>query len=106
MKDGDKPKTVEVARLLHDMGYSLVGTRGTASAVEAAGIPIKVVNKVKDGRPHVVDLLKNGDIALVITTVPESRAQIADSRSIRTTALARRCSHLPRRTAARRWARR
>jgi carbamoyl-phosphate synthase large subunit len=61
--------------------------------VEAAGIPIKVVNKVKDGRPHVVDLLKNGDIALVITTVPESRAQIADSRSIRTTALAQRVTY-------------
>ncbi|MCU0952687.1 MAG: carbamoyl-phosphate synthase large subunit, partial [Burkholderiaceae bacterium] len=93
VKDGDKPKTVDVARLLHDMGYGLVGTRGTASAVEAAGIPIKVVNKVKDGRPHVVDLLKNGDIALVITTVPESRAQIADSRSIRTTALAQRVTY-------------
>jgi carbamoyl-phosphate synthase large subunit len=93
VKDSDKPRTVEVARLLHDMGYSLVGTRGTATAVEAAGIPIKVVNKVKDGRPHVVDLLKNGDIDLVITTVPESRAQIADSRSIRTTALAQRVTY-------------
>jgi carbamoyl-phosphate synthase large subunit len=93
VKDGDKPRTVEVARLLSDMGYALVGTRGTASAVEAAGIPIKVVNKVKDGRPHVVDLLKNGDIDLVITTVPESRAQIADSRSIRTTALAQRVTY-------------
>jgi carbamoyl-phosphate synthase large subunit len=93
VKDSDKPRTVEVARLLADMGYSLVGTRGTATAVEAAGIPIKVVNKVKDGRPHVVDLLKNGDIDLVITTVPESRAQIADSRSIRTTALAQRVTY-------------
>jgi carbamoyl-phosphate synthase large subunit len=93
VKDGDKPKTVEVARLLHDMGYSLVGTRGTAAAVEAAGIPIRIVNKVKDGRPHVVDLIKNGDIDLVITTVPESRAQISDSRSIRITALAQRVTY-------------
>jgi carbamoyl-phosphate synthase large subunit len=93
VKDGDKPRTVEVARLLADMGYTLVGTRGTAAAVEAAGIPIKVVNKVKDGRPHVVDLIKNGNIDLVITTVPESRAQIADSRSIRTTALAQRVTY-------------
>jgi carbamoyl-phosphate synthase large subunit len=93
VKDDDKPKTVEVARLLHDMGYSLVGTRGTAVAVEAAGIPIRTVNKVKDGRPHIVDMLKNGEIALVITTVPESRAQIADSRSIRTTALAQRVTY-------------
>jgi carbamoyl-phosphate synthase large subunit len=93
VKDSDKPRTVEVARLLADMGYTLAGTRGTAAAVEAAGIPIKVVNKVKDGRPHVVDLIKNGNIDLVITTVPESRAQIADSRSIRTTALAQRVTY-------------
>jgi carbamoyl-phosphate synthase large subunit len=93
VKDSDKARTVEVARLLHEMGYQLVGTRGTAVAVEAAGIPIKPVNKVKDGRPHVVDLLKNGEIDLVITTVSENRAQIHDSRSIRTTALAQRVTY-------------
>jgi carbamoyl-phosphate synthase large subunit len=90
VKDADKPKAIALARLLHDMGYELVGTRGTAQAIEQAGIPVKPVNKVKDGRPHVVDLLKNGDIHLVITTVSEVRSQIADSRSIRTTALAQR----------------
>jgi len=93
VKDTDKPKTVEIARLLHDMGYALAATRGTAAAVEAAGIPVKTVNKVKDGRPHVVDLLKNGEIDLVITTVEERRATIADSRSIRTTALAQRVTY-------------
>ncbi len=93
VKDSDKPKTVEIARLLHDMGYGLVATRGTAAAVEAAGVPVKVVNKVKDGRPHVVDLLKNGEIDLVITTVEERRSTIADSRSIRTTALAQRVTY-------------
>ena len=93
MKDSDKAKTIAVARMLHEMGYGLVGTHGTAAAVEAAGIPIKPVNKVKDGRPHVVDLLKNGEIDLVITTVAENRAQIADSRSIRTTALAQRVTY-------------
>jgi len=93
VKDSDKPKTIEIARLLHEMGYALVGTRGTAAAVAEAGIPIKPVNKVKDGRPHVVDLLKNGEIDLVITTVSENRAQIADSRSIRTTALAQRVNY-------------
>jgi carbamoyl-phosphate synthase large subunit len=93
VKDSDKPKTVEIARLLHDMGYALVATRGTAAAVEAAGVPVRVVNKVKDGRPHVVDLLKNGQIDLVITTVEERRAPIADSRSIRTTALAQRVTY-------------
>ncbi len=93
VKDADKPRAVEIARLLHEMGYSLVATRGTAVAVEAAGVPVKVVNKVKDGRPHVVDLLKNGNIDLVITTVEEKRAPIADSRSIRTTALAQRVTY-------------
>jgi carbamoyl-phosphate synthase large subunit len=93
VKDSDKPRTVEVARLLHEMGYRLVATRGTAAAIAAAGIPVRPVNKVKEGRPHVVDLLKNGEIDLVITTVAENRAQIADSRSIRTTALAQRVTY-------------
>ncbi len=91
--DSDKPKAVAVARLLHDKGYQLVATRGTAQAIDEAGIPVNVVNKVKDGRPHVVDLLKNGDIHLVITTVSEVRSQIMDSRSIRTTALAQRVTY-------------
>jgi carbamoyl-phosphate synthase large subunit len=93
VKDGDKARTIEIARLLHEMGYGLVATKGTATAIEAAGIPVKPVNKVKDGRPHIVDALKNGDIALVITTVSENRAQINDSRSIRTTALAQRVNY-------------
>ena len=91
--DNDKPKAVALARLLHDKGYQLVATRGTAQAIEGAGIPVAMVNKVKDGRPHVVDLLKNGDIDLVITTVSEVRSQITDSRSIRTTALAQRVTY-------------
>ena len=91
--DSDKPKAVALARLLHDKGYQLVATRGTAQAIEEAGIPVASVNKVKDGRPHVVDLLKNGDIDLVITTVSEVRSQITDSRSIRTTALAQRVTY-------------
>ncbi|MBF6992248.1 carbamoyl-phosphate synthase large subunit [Cupriavidus sp. IK-TO18] len=90
VKDSDKPRAVAVARMLHDLGYPIVATRGTASAIEAAGIPVKVVNKVKDGRPHIVDMIKNGDLALVFTTVDETRGAIADSRSIRTSALANR----------------
>jgi carbamoyl-phosphate synthase large subunit len=93
VKDSDKPKTIEIARLLQQMGYTLVATRGTAAALDAAGIPVKPVNKVKDGRPHVVDLLKNGEIDLVITTVEEKRSAITDSRSIRTTALAQRVTY-------------
>jgi carbamoyl-phosphate synthase large subunit len=93
VKDSDKPKAIAVAQMLHDLGYQLVATRGTAQAIEQAGIPVKPVNKVKDGRPHIVDLLKNGDIHLVITTVSEVRSEIADSRSIRTTALAQRVTY-------------
>lgn len=93
VKDSDKPRAIEVARTLHTLGYPIVATRGTASAIEAAGIPVRVVNKVKDGRPHIVDMIKNGELALVFTTVDETRAAIADSRSIRTAALANRVTY-------------
>ena len=66
----------------------MVATKGTAAAIEAAGLPVRIVNKVKDGRPHIVDLIKNGEISLVFTTVDETRTAIADSRSIRTSAQA------------------
>ncbi|RCS59297.1 carbamoyl-phosphate synthase large subunit [Parvibium lacunae] len=87
VKSGDKPKAVEVAQELHAAGFKLVATRGTAAAIEAAGVPVQAVNKVTEGRPHVVDMIKNGDIALVINTVEEKRNAITDSRSIRTSAL-------------------
>ena len=88
VKDSDKPKAVEVAKLLHQLGFPMVATKGTAAAIEAAGLPVRVVNKVKDGRPHIVDFIKNGEISLVFTTVDETRTAIADSRSIRTSAQA------------------
>jgi carbamoyl-phosphate synthase large subunit len=76
-----------VARALAAMGFDLVATRGTALAIQAAGIDCAEVNKVAEGRPHVVDMMKNGQICLVITTVEERRNAIHDSRQIRTTAL-------------------
>ncbi len=85
VKNGDKPRAVEVAKMLHGMGYPIVATRGTAKAIEAAGIPVRAVNKVKEGRPDIVDMIKNGEITLVFTTVDENRIEIADSRSIRIT---------------------
>ena len=88
VKDGDKPLAVVVAKLLHEMGFPMVATKGTAAAIAAANIPVAVVNKVKEGRPHIVDMIKNGEITLVFTTVDETRNAIADSRSIRTTAQA------------------
>jgi carbamoyl-phosphate synthase large subunit len=90
VKTQDKPRAVEVARGLHALGFKLVATRGTAAEIEAAGIPVQVVNKVTEGRPHIVDMLKNGEISLVINTVEERRNAIADSRAIRTQSLAAR----------------
>ena len=87
VKNNDKARAVEVARALAAQGFELVATRGTAAAITAAGIECKLVNKVTEGRPHVVDMIKNGDISLVINTVEERRNAIADSRQIRTSSL-------------------
>lgn len=84
----DKPQAVEVARGLISLGFKVVATRGTASAIEQAGLAVQVVNKVTEGRPHIVDMIKNGEISLVINTVEERRNAIVDSRTIRTHALA------------------
>ncbi len=93
VKNADKPKAAAVARVLHELGFELVATKGTAAAIAAAGIPVSAINKVAEGRPHIVDRMKNGDVALVINTVEEKRGAIADSRSIRTTALAQRVTY-------------
>jgi carbamoyl-phosphate synthase large subunit len=93
VKNSDKPRAVAVARDLVALGFAVVATKGTAAAIAAAGIPVKVVNKVKDGRPHIVDMIKAGDIQLVFTTVDETRTAIADSRHIRTAALANRVTY-------------
>ena len=90
VKNNDKPAAVKIARMLQELGFKVVATRGTAVAINAAGISAGSVNKVTEGRPHVVDMIKNGDIQFVINTVEEKRSAIADSRSIRTTALASR----------------
>jgi carbamoyl-phosphate synthase large subunit len=87
VKNGDKPRAVEIARELVGMGFELVATRGTAAAISAAGVAVQTVNKVTEGRPHIVDAIKNGDIVLVINTVEERRNAITDSRAIRTSAL-------------------
>ncbi len=87
VKNGDKPRAVGVARELVALGFELVATKGTAAAISAAGVPCGVVNKVTEGRPHVVDMIKNDEIVMVINTVEERRNAIADSRAIRTSAL-------------------
>ena len=87
VKNNDKPRAVEAARQLMAMGFELVATKGTAAAINAAGIACVSVNKVTEGRPHVVDMIKNNEIVLVINTVEERRNAITDSRAIRTSAL-------------------
>ena len=90
VKSSDKPRAVQVARDLVAMGFQIVATKGTASAIEASGIPVAIANKVVEGRPHIVDMIKNNEIVLVINTVEEKRNAIVDSRAIRTSALAAR----------------
>ncbi|WBY02252.1 carbamoyl-phosphate synthase large subunit [Ramlibacter tataouinensis] len=87
VKNSDKPRAVDIARQLAAMGFELVATKGTAAAIGAAGIPCQTVNKVAEGRPHVVDMIKNNEICMVINTVEERRNAIADSRAIRTSSL-------------------
>jgi carbamoyl-phosphate synthase large subunit len=87
VKNSDKPRAVSIAQELVALGFELVATKGTAAAIASAGIAVQVVNKVTEGRPHVVDMIKNQEVALVINTVEERRNAIADSRQIRTSAL-------------------
>ncbi len=90
VKASDKPRAVKVARDLTEMGFQIVATKGTAAVISAAGVECQVMNKVLEGRPHVVDMIKNHEIALVINTVEEKRSAIVDSRHIRVSALAAR----------------
>lgn len=82
VRDGDKKHVVTAAEKLYKAGFGILATGGTASFIEEKGIPVKRVNKVKEGRPHVVDSLKNGEIQLVINTTQGAQA-VADSFSIR-----------------------
>jgi carbamoyl-phosphate synthase large subunit len=93
VKGSDKSRAVECAQGLHEMGFTLIATRGTAVAIAAAGLPVKSVHKIQEGRPNVVDMMKNGEISLVINSVEEKRSAIADSRALRTTALAQRITY-------------
>jgi carbamoyl-phosphate synthase large subunit len=86
IRESDKPKILSIARDLLAQGFQLVATRGTAKALEAADIPCTVVNKVYEGRPHIVDMIKNGELQFIINTT-EGRKAIADSFTIRRQAL-------------------
>jgi carbamoyl-phosphate synthase large subunit len=90
VRDSDKPRLIEIARALHELRFTLVATRGTAAAVAAAGLPVTPVNKVGEGRPHVVDMIKNAEIVLIVNTVEDKRAAVRDSYVIRRAALQQR----------------
>ena len=89
VREADKGGVVAVAKKLADLGFELVATRGTHKIIAAAGISVELVNKVEEGRPHIIDALKNDDINLIVNTT-EGRKSVADSASIRRTALAKK----------------
>lgn len=86
VREDDKVLAVKVARDLVELGFEIISTSGTAKVIEEAGIPVKRINKVTEGRPHIVDMIKNREINLIINTT-EGRQSIADSYSIRCNAL-------------------
>ncbi len=86
IRDADKPKILETARMLTNIGFSIVATGGSAKYFESNGVPAKRINKVSEGRPHIVDAIKNGNIQLVFNTTEGAQA-LSDSMSLRRAAL-------------------
>ena len=93
VRNADKPKVLEIARKLQSLGFGLVATKGTAAFLAKEGITVASVNKVLEGRPHIVDLVKNREISLIINTVEEDKRSIRDSWSIRNAALTGRITY-------------
>ncbi|MHB9117980.1 MAG: carbamoyl-phosphate synthase large subunit [Burkholderiales bacterium] len=93
VQEADKERVVEIAQTLQSLGFALYATRGTAAALERAGIKVHTVNKVAESRPNIVDIIKNGEINLIINTVSEDRLSIRDSYAIRHAALQHRIAY-------------
>ena len=93
VRGADKLGAVEIAKSLRDMGFAVLATRGTAAALVAANVAVTVANKVAEGRPHIVDMIKNGEISLIINTVDSKRSAMQDSYSIRHAALQGRVTY-------------
>jgi carbamoyl-phosphate synthase large subunit len=83
VRDGDKSGAIECATVLAGLGFNVFATKGTAASIAEAGVAVQSVNKVTEGRPHIVDMIKNGEIAMIVNTVDERRQAIQDSYSIR-----------------------
>jgi carbamoyl-phosphate synthase large subunit len=93
VRDGDKVAAVGIARDLVELGFTLLATRGTAGVLKSHAIAVTAVNKVAEGRPHIVDMIKNGEVSFIVNTVEATRTAVSDSRAIRTTTLARRVTY-------------
>jgi carbamoyl-phosphate synthase large subunit len=91
VRDRDKPRVIAPLKDLQGMGFRIIATRGTRRHLEANGVACEVINKVLEGRPHIVDAMKNGDVALVFNTTEGAKA-LSDSKDIRRTAL---LNHIP-----------
>jgi carbamoyl-phosphate synthase large subunit len=92
VRERDKPGVVQLARRLTERGFDLVATEGTAAVIAAAGIAVRKVNKVREGRPHCVDMIKNGEIVLIVNTT-EGKQAVQESHSIRREAVQRRVTY-------------
>ena len=93
VREADKPGTVEVAKTLRTLGFTILATRGTAAVLSKSGVDVTVVNKVAEGRPHIVDMIKNGEVSLIINTVDSKPSVMRDSYSIRDVALQGRVTY-------------
>ena len=93
VREEDKTGAAEVARTLKQLGFTILATRGTGSVITAAGVEVVVVNKVAEGRPHIVDMIKNGEVSLIINTVDSKPSVMKDSYSIRHAALQGRVTY-------------
>jgi carbamoyl-phosphate synthase large subunit len=93
VRNSDKNAAVQIGRELRDLGFSLIATRGTAQALNDNGIKAAMVNKVGEGRPHILDMIKNGEVSLIVNTVDEKRSAVQDSWSIRNGALQGRVTY-------------
>ncbi len=100
VRDADQKAAVEVARYFSAHGFEILATRGTAQVLEAAGVPVRVVNKVSEGRPHIVDMIMNDEIDIIVNTVSD-RQSYEDAYLIRREALQHKVTHYTTLAAAR-----
>lgn len=100
VKDGDKPQTLKVAKQLAELGFELMGTIGTSQYLQKHGVSIRTVNKVNEGRPHIVDLIKNGDVNLVINTSALGVHEVGAAYELRKTTVAQNIAYFTTITAA------